>query len=144
VSALYVETSSLLRWIFGEDLAGRVASLIGSTPNPVSSALSLLEAHRAIIRVRSLDPAAGAAARRADELLTRVSGRWTLAEVSQEIRTRAARAFPVEPVRTLDALHLATALEFGKVYPNLSVLTFDRRILANLEPLGLACALTDA
>jgi hypothetical protein len=44
-------------------------------------------------------------------------------------------------VRTLDAIHLATALRFATTFPALPVLTFDERILANLEPLGLASAL---
>jgi uncharacterized protein with PIN domain len=137
VTAVYIETSALLRWIFGEDGAGRIASLMESAPDPVSSVLTLLEAQRAILRARSHDAAAAMPAPRLDELLARLSKRWTLAEVSADVRARAARSFPVEPVRTLDAIHLSTALEFAKVFPDLSVLTFDRRILANLEPLGL-------
>jgi hypothetical protein len=58
-------------------------------------------------------------------------------EITGEIRVRAAEAFPVESVRTLDAVHLATVLEFARVFPDISVLSTDSRILANLEPLGL-------
>ena len=47
----------------------------------------------------------------------------------------------LDTVRTLDAIHLATALHFARAFPALPVLTFDERILANLEPLGLASAL---
>ena len=43
----------------------------------------------------------------------------------------------VEPVRSLDAIHLATALEFTKVVATLGVLSFDTRITDNLDPLGL-------
>ncbi len=64
-------------------------------------------------------------------------------EITADIRIRAGEAFPVEPVRTLDAIHLATALQFARALPGLSVLTFDRRILANLEPLGLLAATVD-
>lgn len=56
------------------------------------------------------------------------------------LRLRAAGAFPVEPVRTLDALHLASALELLRVHPDISVLSFGRRILDNLPALGLGAA----
>ncbi len=48
--------------------------------------------------------------------------------------------FPVEPIRTLDALHLASALELLRLFPDLTVLSFDRRIVENLAPLGLGAA----
>ena len=54
------------------------------------------------------------------------------------MRLRAGQAFPVEPVRTLDALHLASALEFLVLFPDLKVLSLDDRVLANLPQLGLA------
>jgi hypothetical protein len=64
-------------------------------------------------------------------------------EITPSICVRAGEPFPVEPVRTLDAIHLATALHFGSAFPSLSVLTFAERILVNLEPLGLLRARTD-
>ncbi len=59
-------------------------------------------------------------------------------ELSGEVLTRAGQPFPVEPVRTLDAIHLATALVFTKAYPDLQILTFDQRISNNAQPLGIA------
>ena len=49
---------------------------------------------------------------------------------------RARRRFPREPVRALDALHLATVLRIGDFRPGLGVLSFDRRIRANAAALG--------
>lgn len=63
-------------------------------------------------------------------------------EITPNIRLRAAEPFPVEPVRTLDAIHLATAVHFASEFSDLSVLTFDERILSNLEPLGLLRAIS--
>lgn len=51
---------------------------------------------------------------------------------------RASELFPAEPVRSLDAIHLASALEYKKLYPDLTMLTFDKRISDNLQELGLA------
>jgi len=59
-------------------------------------------------------------------------------EVSEQVRELAGRPFPVEPLRTLDALHLASALLFMQVYPELQILTYDRRIAENAQALGIA------
>jgi hypothetical protein len=40
-------------------------------------------------------------------------------------------------VRTLDALHLATALLFMQAFPDLQMLTIDQRIYVNSQALGI-------
>lgn len=62
---------------------------------------------------------------------------WEFMEMTAEIQRRAAETFPVEPLRTLVALHLATALSFLELYSNLTVLSFDARIRDNLRALGV-------
>lgn len=57
--------------------------------------------------------------------------------ITEDVLSRAARGFPIEPVRTLDALHLATALAFTAVFPDLEILSLDRRITDNARALGL-------
>ena len=57
--------------------------------------------------------------------------------VDETIVTGAADEFAVEPVRSLDAIHLATALECRKLYPELEMLTLDERIRRNKEALQL-------
>lgn len=69
-----------------------------------------------------------------------ISRQWTAVEISADVRARASRRFPVEPIRTLDAIHLATALELLRVVQELQVLSLDRRVVDNLEPLGLGRA----
>ena len=70
-------------------------------------------------------------------MLQRAGPAWMTMAVSEEILARAGRPFPVEPVRTLDAVHLATALEFAKAFPDLRVISRDARILDNAQALGL-------
>ncbi len=41
---------------------------------------------------------------------------------------RARRPFPVEPIRTLDALHLASALGAKETLDDLALLSLDHRI----------------
>lgn len=69
--------------------------------------------------------------------LSRAAGHWTLLGLDQEVLARAGSAFPVEPVRTLDALHLASALVASSAVGQLTVLSLDRRIRECAHALGL-------
>jgi hypothetical protein len=62
---------------------------------------------------------------------------WAILELTPVVRERAGQRFPVEPVRSLDAIHLSSALTLLHVHPDLRVLSFDERLAANLQPLGL-------
>jgi hypothetical protein len=50
---------------------------------------------------------------------------------------RSSAEFPVEPVRSLDAIHLATALDSIQLFQDVSVLFFDKRMAVNIVALGL-------
>jgi len=65
--------------------------------------------------------------------------RVTLIELSPPVLQRALEPFPVG-VRTLDALHLATALYLASVRQKLLVATFDARMREAAEALGLGLA----
>jgi predicted nucleic acid-binding protein len=144
VKVVYAETSAVLGWLLGEESLPQPAIVIDSAERVVTSVLTLLEASRGILRAANQSGLAAADASRLRGLLARAASGWNLLEITADIRTRAAEAFPVEPVRTLDAVHLATMLDFVRVFPELSVLSFDARILANLEPLGLPRASIEA
>src|SRR5215471_17378338 len=45
--------------------------------------------------------------------------------IDQEILERVSHPFPEEPVRTLDAIHLATALLVGRTVADLALLSLD-------------------
>ena len=53
---------------------------------------------------------------------------------------RARRAFPLVPVRALDALHLATLLTAGSIFIGAELLSFDDRIRENAVALGFELA----
>ena len=73
-------------------------------------------------------------------MLARGKAGWILVEISEEVRSRAGRMFPTEPVRTLDAIHLATVLILMRALPELRLLSYDERILENARPLGIDIA----
>lgn len=142
MTTLYFETSAVLDWLLEERYKERIISLYEDSENIVSSNLTLLESKRALIRLEKEGGVKSSQRMKLVGLLESAAASWTLMDISSAVRTRAGEPFPVEPVRSLDAIHLATALEFLKVYSDLSVLSFDKRIVDNLEPLGLeACRL---
>src|SRR5207249_11802593 len=54
----------------------------------------------------------------------------------EEILDRARRPFPGEPVRTLNALHLASALTARAAIPELAILSLDSSIRKSSLDLG--------
>jgi predicted nucleic acid-binding protein len=142
VNAVYLETSAVVRWLFGERDAPKIAQCIQGTAEPLCSALTLVEVQRVVVRAERERPSRARQLHLLRRQLVEASADWHLMEITPDIRIRAGEPFPNEPVRTLDAIHLATALHFARVFPALPVLTFDERILRNLEPLGLTNAIT--
>jgi len=138
MSTVYLETSAALAWLLGEPGGGRIIDILEGADEVVSSVLTLVEIERAFIRAET-----GALISEADRmklvgLLNETQVQWTIMEITPEVQRRASAKFRVEPVRTLDAIHLATALEFLKILPETCVLSLDQRILSNLPALGLS------
>lgn len=140
MTAIYVESSALLTWLLGEPRAREVISVLNRAQTVVTSVLSLVEVERALNRAEHQRVLTAGQAQRLRGMLSRGRAGWILMEISDEVRARAGMAFPVEPLRTLDAIHLATALMFLRVFPDLRLLSFDSRILENALPLGIVSA----
>jgi uncharacterized protein len=98
--------------------------LVERNPHQVASAIVEVEVERAVRRVA---PGIVADARRAVAALN-------LIEPGESIRARAARLDPPE-LRTLDALHLATALEVGDELNGF--VAYDSRLAAAAAAAGL-------
>ncbi len=137
MNVLYLESSAVLAWLFGESRSSEVASQVNETDTVVTSVLTILETERALIRAEKLRLLKAGECQKLRGLLARTVASWVQMEVSEEVRMGAARSFPEEPVRTLDALHLSTALLFLRAFPDLKMLTFDQRIASNAEALGI-------
>ncbi len=133
----YVETSSLLAAILDEDADAHRELVIPA--RRVTSALTLVEARRAVTRERiqkRIDADQETALLVALETFT---AQCTVSAITTDILQRAGRRFPVEPVRTLDAIHLATIESVG-IPPHLvRVVTRDRRVRENARAMGYDC-----
>jgi len=138
MSSIYLESSAVVHWLLGQSRAAEVRKNVDQAKVVLTSVLTLTETERVLIRAESQGVLRGGDARRLRGLLNRVQASWTRMAVSPDVLARAGRSFPIEPVRTLDAVHLATALEFAATFPDLHVLSFDQRIRSNAEALGIA------
>jgi hypothetical protein len=135
---LYAETSSVLRWLFNEPDGDLILGQLRSAAKVTTSRLTLVEARRAIRRASR--EAGLVSAQRAEVLsaLALAASRWAILELSRAVVERAEAEFPVEPIRTLDALHLASALVLREALPDLVMLSADERLRANALELGFA------
>ncbi len=137
MSDLYVESSAVLAWLLGEARSKEALARINEADTVVTSVLTVLETERALIRAERQNLLKAVEGRRLRGLFAGAARSWVLMEISEDVRAGAARAFPVEPVRTLDAIHLSTALLFVEALPDLKILTFDQRIGENAQALGI-------
>jgi predicted nucleic acid-binding protein len=102
--------------------------------------LTLAETARSILRARA-DGRLTAEQERASVLaLRRFEHRCYIVGVTDQVLARVRRPFPVEPIRTLDAVHLATAELVGEPPPLMTIVTRDDRIRQNAIALGYAVA----
>ena len=135
---LYAESSAVLAWLLGEPTMGAVWSHLSSAETVFSSELTLIECDRVLIRAvvtGQISETDGADRRAA---LADASAHWTLLRVDADVVMRARRPFPVEPIRTLDALHLASALVARAAQPGVAVLSLDERVRKCGASLGFA------
>ena len=133
---VYAESSAVLAWLLGEESAESVREVLQHAELVMASDLTLLECDRVLIRaVTTGEIDEGAAAdRRA--LLNAAASHWHLWRISAEIIERARHPFPVEPIRTLDAIHLASALAVRSAVPGIELLSLDDRIRRAAKQLG--------
>lgn len=133
---LYAESSAVLAWLLGEDSGAPVRALLASADMVIASDLTLVECDRVLIRATSLGEMTEATAATRRSVLNAAAARWHIVHLGREIIERARRPFPVEPIRTLDALHLATALVTRAAVADLEVLSLDSRIRTAATALG--------
>jgi len=123
-------------WLLGEPPSTRVREILGAAELVVASDLTLIECDRVLIRATTMAALTESAAADCRAWLRRASDHWTILSLDAEIVERGRRPFPGEPIRTLDAIHLATALAARAMIPGLALLSLDERIRATGRELG--------
>ena len=135
---VYAESSAVLSWLLGEVSGEEVKQVLAGAEFVVTSDLTLVECDRALHRARALGELSAERFAALHAELDGVSAGWTRLRLSDEVVERARGAFPEEPIRSLDALHLASAVIAGELLPGLVLLSLDERLRRSGRALGLA------
>jgi predicted nucleic acid-binding protein len=136
VGVRYIESSALVAALLERDADARKS--IRARGRKVASALTIAEAARAILRARAATRLTMDQERTAVRALRRFEQRCFVVAVTDAILARVRRPFPSEPIRTLDAVHLATAELLGEPPALTVVVTRDIRVRDNAQALGFA------
>jgi predicted nucleic acid-binding protein len=135
---LYVETSALAAALLEGDRS--IIQTLARSDDYITSALTFVETRRAIIRAgvdRRLNAIEQQTTLRELEEFER---RCTVISITPVILERAGKPFPVETVRTLDAIHLATIEVMAGAPAPTTVLSRDVRVCENAKALGFVIA----
>ncbi len=130
----YLESSALVAALLEHDTAAMASPTPGTLL--VTSALTLAETGRAIVRSRATGRLTAADERRAVLALRTFERRCFVVDVGPEVLARVRRPFPMEPIRTLDAVHLATVEMLADAPQLVTVVTRDERVRQNAIALG--------
>ena len=134
----YIESSALVAALLEQDAEADAA--LREIGRRITSALTFTEAARALLRARVTRRITGDQERSALRALRRFERRCEVVAITDAVLTRAGRQFPVEPIRTLDAIHLATIDVLGEAPQLVTVITRDARVARNARALGYAVA----
>ncbi|HEV7769415.1 MAG TPA: type II toxin-antitoxin system VapC family toxin [Solirubrobacterales bacterium] len=121
----YVDTSAFLKLLGSEPESALVVEAIDSTwPHLVASEILAVESFRAALLLGGEAPAE----------VTRLLNLVALQPLSREIRDSACRIAPPR-LRTLDAIHLATAISLDRRIG--AIFTYDKRLAEASADAGL-------
>jgi predicted nucleic acid-binding protein len=138
LSTLYAESSAVLRWLLGADDGLALQETMARADAVVTSALTSAEVARTLRRLA----VTGVIDRDGEDdcrgRYAAASERWFFYAVTDRVLARVGQPFPGEPLRTLDAIHLATAMLYSLDVSSPIVLSVDRQVRANAQALGLA------
>jgi predicted nucleic acid-binding protein len=125
--ATYLDSSAIVKLVVAEPESAALRRYLRRRRPLVSSALARAEVARALL------PLGEQASRRGQEVLARLE----LVRISDRVLAAAGSSLPAE-LRTLDAIHLATAQQLGGDLARL--VTYDERLRAAAAAVGTAVA----
>ena len=140
MSTVYAESSALLRWLLGASEADRIEQELVVADAVVTSELTSAEVGRTLQRLGATGQIDAKAGTRAWAAYAAAANYWRVYGVTDAVLHRVRQPFPREPVRTLDAVHLSTAILYGLEAAPPVILSTDQVVRVNAEALGFAVA----
>ncbi len=135
---MYLESSAAVSWLLDEPMGPRVEHALRAADRICTSELTLVECHRVFRRAVAAGHLTEAEGARCRSRVDKAACAWMVSAITEPICARARGAFPHEPVRALDALHLATLLQLSESLGALTVVSLDGRVRTNARELGFA------
>ena len=121
---VYLDASALVKLVVPEEETDALAAFLAQRPSQATSVIALVEVRRAAAR------RPGVAAERVEDVLGRIS-----AIGLDRTTVSAAGAIGPPALRTLDAIHLASAAALGDDLE--AFVTYDRRLADAARVLGI-------
>lgn len=134
----YADSSAILAWLLNQPGGPEARRLFRGSERVSCSVLTLFECDRTLHRCVATGALSPAVAERARAAIAAAARSWSVTPLGEEVLAAARRRFPREPIRSLDALHLGTALLLQTTSPDLVLVTLDRRLAENARLLGFA------
>ena len=133
---VYADSSAIIAALLGEPDSGRAQAVLQSATRVFTSVLTNVECSRALIRARYAGRISLAEQRVLEQLLDNVKHDWNLLKIDVAVLDAACVPLPVDPIRTLDALHIATAMLLREAVGDVVFVTLDRRMRDCAAELG--------
>ena len=135
---LYAESSAVLAWLLDEGRDGLdVQTLLAGASSVIASDLTLIECDRVLARAAAAGEISESDAAERQARHNAASAHWAILGIEEDVVERARRPFPLEPIRTLDAIHLASALVARRAIPGLTMLSLDGRVRRAAHRMGI-------
>jgi predicted nucleic acid-binding protein len=126
--AVYLDSSAVLRAVLEAGTSPTLEESIREAGFLMTSRLALVESARAFHRLRTQGRVAEASLVDGERAVASLWAHCEILELAPGVCELAERVAPGEPLRTLDALHLATFLLARRRFERLELLTADERL----------------
>ena len=133
---VYAESSAIISWLLNEPLGPSVLECLRSAERVVSSSLTSVECARSLTRARVEGRMTTTQELAAQQLVDGVESSWVIQELDARVLARAREPMPGDPVRTLDALHIAAASVLRDGLGPITMLSLDNRVRMCAQGLG--------
>ena len=125
---VYLDASAVLRAALETGTTPDLETRIRAAPVLVTSRLALVESARVLVRLRTTERVAEQRLADAEREIDAVWARCEIWELTRTVCDLARHVAPTKPLRSLDALHLATFVLARRKLEGLELVSVDSRL----------------
>lgn len=125
---VYLDTAAVLRAVLETGTTPDLETRIRAAPVLVTSRLALVESARVLVRLRTTERVSEQRLADAEREIDAVWARCEIWELTRTVCDLARHVAPTKPLRSLDALHLATFVLARRKLEGLELVSVDSRL----------------